>query len=104
MTQKELDAACEWITDWIFENAPHSVYDEWMSDRADFCKAMSNSPDFGGNKTCNSDKICKDLTWQDIHKIVDILNHTAKLDKQGEMRPVKDVYTEVLQRFQQINN
>lgn len=44
MTQQELDAACEWVTDWIFENAPHPVYDDWMSDRADFCKAMSSLP------------------------------------------------------------
>lgn len=36
MTQK----AWQWVVDWVFENAPHEVFDELMSSREEYIKAM----------------------------------------------------------------
>lgn len=39
--KKELiDNAWQWMVDWVFENAPHEVFDELMSSREDYIKAM----------------------------------------------------------------
>ena len=35
-----IDKPWQWIVDWVFENAPHEVFDELMSSREDYIKAM----------------------------------------------------------------
>ena len=42
---------------------------------------------------------CNALTWQDIEKIIDIYQHTAKLTSDGFTRKPEDVFKEVLERF-----
>lgn len=32
----------QWMVDWVFENAPHEVFDELMSSREDYIKAMKD--------------------------------------------------------------
>lgn len=45
----------------------------------------------------------KELTWQDIRKIVEIADHTALLTKGGECRKQEDYYKEVLKRYNDDN-
>lgn len=39
------------------------------------------------------------LTWEDMQRIADAMGHTAKLTKEGTMRPSEEYYTEVLMKF-----
>lgn len=36
----DIDKAWEWIEGWVFENASHDVFDELMSSREEYIKAM----------------------------------------------------------------
>lgn len=45
----------------------------------------------------------KELTWQDIQKIVEIADHTALLTQMGENRKQEDYCKEVLKRFNDDN-
>lgn len=36
----DIDKAWQWMVDWVFENAPHEVFDELMSSREEYIKAM----------------------------------------------------------------
>lgn len=50
VTKEELKKAWDWFTSWAFENAPHKVYDDLMSDREDFFKAMEPLPGSNQNE------------------------------------------------------
>lgn len=36
----DIEEAWQWMVDWVFENAPHEVFDELMSSREEYVKAM----------------------------------------------------------------
>ena len=36
----DIENAWQWMVDWVFENAPHEVFDELMSSREDYIKSM----------------------------------------------------------------
>lgn len=36
----DIEKAWQWMVDWVFENAPHEVFDELMSSREEYIKAM----------------------------------------------------------------
>lgn len=38
--KKLIDKAWQWMVDWVFENAPHEVFDELMSSREEYIKEM----------------------------------------------------------------
>lgn len=44
---------------------------------------------------------CHALTWQDIRKIHDVILHTARLDKEGKVRPAEEFYGEVIIKLKQ---
>ena len=41
----------------------------------------------------------KTITADDVARIADIIGHTAKLDNNGYMRPSRDIYQEVADKF-----
>lgn len=40
IVRKQNREVWQWMVDWVFENAPHEVFDELMSSREDYIKAM----------------------------------------------------------------
>lgn len=37
---KDVDKPWQWMVDWVFENAPHEVFDELMSSKEEYIKSM----------------------------------------------------------------
>ena len=106
----DLDKACAWLE----ENTHKYIYDSEVSRYnpprlaiggkcwEHFRKAMSNSPEFEGIKTCNSNKNLQELTWQDVKRIWEVGMDAADYNSYHNI-PIEDeaFYREVLKRYRE---
>lgn len=90
MTEQELNKACEWIANMPIEYSEfiEKGHCQWIAD--DFREAMG---------AVVKESLTTELTWQDIARLADIMAHTSKLTKGGEVRTPEEYYSEVLQKF-----
>lgn len=102
-----IDKACKWLTEHTFGGEYNCLSDTTSTTilyhgqrllSTEFCKAMGDFAD--ANKIADHfPEVTKMLGWQDIARLVDIIGHTANLDKQGQLRPREEYYTEIANRF-----
>lgn len=84
----DLDKACEWLA-----NQYDYADEEYLDDKIqEFRKAMGAEI---------KENLTTEVTWQDIAKIADIIGHTNRLDKEGQVRSSEEFYKEILKKYKE---